>query len=74
MYYNSISKTFQKIMETFQYNSYQLGWLECYYLTTNNFGEYEAKKYLNLLKILNKKGGENILNFIKTNYPNLIEN
>ena len=58
---------------TFDYNSYGLGQLECYFLTNKTFTESQANKYLNLSKTFNKSD-ENILKFIKTMYPNLIEN
>lgn len=60
-------------MEYFEYNSYELGWLDCYFLTNKTFTESQANNYLRLLKLFNKECEENILKFIKTVYPNLTE-
>lgn len=52
-------------------DSFTIGWLECRFLMNRMLFESEAKRYVELAKKLNHKN-EEIENYIKKTYPNIV--
>jgi hypothetical protein len=58
---------------TFNGESYSLGWIEALFLCNKSLSEHHAKMWVSLTYKLNQSKDASILKYVETVYPSLLE-